>query len=360
MSKNLKLVKRIAAVATAVCVVAGMMVSASAYGITEPAGGFVYDGTQESITVPVTGTNTSGQVTIVVRTEGDAWLTDPNANVVFIDQVTGADSSTSITFGIDSKWLSAPGTYKIYVGGSSQAVTSATLTIGGDPVELESIAVAADAKTAYTVGDTFVAPKVTGTYSNGSTATVDATFSGYDLSVEGTQTVTVTVGAISTTYEITVAPKAPAGSYIFGQVYDEAFDQEGKLVVDLTLPEGNGTKKVTVGGAELYYSIQKEIYVGLIDEDKLSGEELSDVVITAEEPTSFVYGNIDGDNEYDSIDEAVDGSDLQMLKLFIKGRTLSGAQLISADLDGDGLSDGSDLQALKLYIKTNREFSVLK
>ncbi len=368
MSKNLKLVKRIASVVTAVCVVAGMMVSASAYGIT--GSNFVYDGSETSVTVPVTGTNSSGQVTIVVRTEGDAWLTNPNDNVIFIDQVTGAEGSTSITFGIDNKWLAKPGNYKIYVGGSSQAVTTATLTIGEgiEPpvVELTSIAVSG-AKTEYTVGDTFVAPTVTATYSDGSTKTVTATFSGYNMANEGTQTVTATFEGKTATYTITVKakevdPPAIDGDYlVVDDAYDEAFDQDGMVVVEVTLNEGNGTKKVTVDGVELVYSIQNKVYIGTVDASAVVDGKITGLAIVDAAPTSFVYGNVDGDDEYDDISEAVDISDLQVLKKFVKGQAaLSNAQLFSADLDGDGLADQSDLQILKKYVKKPFDFGVIK
>ena len=73
---------------------------------------------------------------------------------------------------------------------------------------LESIAVE-NPKTEYTVGDQFVAPTVKATYSDAPSATVNgATFSGYDMTTAGTQTVTVsyTEGEVSktTTYQIIV------------------------------------------------------------------------------------------------------------------------------------------------------------
>lgn len=85
---------------------------------------------------------------------------------------------------------------------------TATYTITVNAVTLTSIEVS-DAKTAYYVGDTFVKPTVTATYSNGSTSDVtnSATFSGYNLSNAGNQTVTVsyTNGVTRTTsYSITV------------------------------------------------------------------------------------------------------------------------------------------------------------
>lgn len=86
---------------------------------------------------------------------------------------------------------------------------TATYTITVNAVTLTSIEVS-DAKTAYYVGDTFVKPTVTATYSNGSTSDVtnSATFSGYNLSNAGNQTVTVSYtngGTTKTTsYSITV------------------------------------------------------------------------------------------------------------------------------------------------------------
>ena len=76
------------------------------------------------------------------------------------------------------------------------------------PKVLSSIAVSGQ-KTEYYVGEEFVAPTVTATYEGGATATVTATFTGYDLSEAGTHTVTVSYTENSVTktatYEITVS-----------------------------------------------------------------------------------------------------------------------------------------------------------
>lgn len=77
------------------------------------------------------------------------------------------------------------------------------------PLVLDSITVS-DPQTEYTVGDSFVKPTVTATYTNGGTSTVtNATFSGYDLSTPGTQTVTVSYTenevTKTTSYQITVS-----------------------------------------------------------------------------------------------------------------------------------------------------------
>jgi len=143
-------------------------------------------------------------------------------------------------------------------------------------------------------------------------------------------------------------------------VYDEAFGVDDMYVVDVTIPEAGGAKKVMPIGCELYYSIQRGIYVGMVPDDSITNNSIKAELIN-ETPIKFVYGNVDGDNDYDEIDEAVDGSDLQFMKLYIKGKKeLAGECLIASDLDGDGLCDGSDLQSMKLYVKNGRPFGVLK
>lgn len=75
------------------------------------------------------------------------------------------------------------------------------------PKILSSIAVSGQ-KVEYYVGESFVAPTVTATYEDGKAATVTASFTGYNLSEAGAQTVTVsyTENEITktATYEITV------------------------------------------------------------------------------------------------------------------------------------------------------------
>ena len=361
MSKNLKLVKRIAAVATTVCVVAGLMVSASAYGITVPAEGrFVYDGTESSVTVPVTGTSSSGQVTIVVRKDNDNWLTDPNNNVVFIDQVTGADGATSITFGIDNKWLAEDkqGEYKIFVGGSSQAVTSADIYIGGDvppppAPTLSSIAVSGQ-KTNYTVGDEFVAPTVTATYSDGSTAVVDATFSGFDSATAGTKTITVKYEDQTITYDITVREPAAPGQATFVAKLKYNFGDATKAVIEATIAD-NGAKKVMVGDAELYYNAERGVYVGIIAATDVEGETIKNVSILDEAPATFKYGNVNNDNK-----GTINAGDLLQLKLYMQSKTtFDGVKLLASDVNGDGRINAGDLLQLKLYMQNGQQFGAL-
>lgn len=117
--------------------------------------------------------------------------------------------------------LSSAGQKTVTVTYTEGGVTkTATYTITVNAVTLESIEVSG-AKTAYYVGDSFVKPTVTATYSNGSTSVVsnDATFSGYNLSNAGNQTVTVSYTngtTVSTTYSITVTALAVTDLTISG------------------------------------------------------------------------------------------------------------------------------------------------
>lgn len=95
-------------------------------------------------------------------------------------------------------------------------------------------------KIEYTVGDAFVAPDVTATYDDESTATViGATFTGYDMATAGTYTVTVSYreGEVTktTTFDITVsAPEilVEDGAYVIavqeeGVYYAASIDANG-------------------------------------------------------------------------------------------------------------------------------------
>lgn len=81
-----------------------------------------------------------------------------------------------------------------------------------EPVTLVSIEVSG-AKTEYVVGDNFVEPTVTATYSDGTTADVKdaATFTGYNMEEAGTYTVTVTYEGQIDQYSITVSEESTGG-----------------------------------------------------------------------------------------------------------------------------------------------------
>jgi len=191
------------------------------------------DGSTEAVEATFTGYDmaTAGKQTVTVAV-GDVTttytITVAAAPVKTLESIAvAADAKVEYTVGDDFVAPVVTGTYSdgsteeveaTFTGydmatAGTQTVTVAvgdvtttyTITVAAAPVTLVSIAVAADAKVEYVVGDEFVAPVVTGTYSDGSTAAVEATFTGYDMATPGTQTVTVAVGEVTTTYAITVA-----------------------------------------------------------------------------------------------------------------------------------------------------------
>lgn len=119
--------------------------------------------------------------------------------------------------------MSTAGQKTVTVSYEEDGVTkTAQYTITVNAVTLTSIEVS-EPKTAYYVGDSFVKPTVTATFSNGSTSDVtnSATFSGYNLSNAGNQTVTVSYtngGTTKTTnYSITVTAVTLTSISISGQ-----------------------------------------------------------------------------------------------------------------------------------------------
>ncbi len=130
---------------------------------------------------------------------GDEFV-KPTVTATYSDEST-KDVTAEATFaGFDS---ATAGTKTITVTFEGKTATF-DVTVTAPVVTLESIAVAADAKKEYTVGEDFVKPVVTATYSDGSTKAVEATFAGYDLATAGTYTVTATFEGKTATYEITV------------------------------------------------------------------------------------------------------------------------------------------------------------
>ncbi len=107
--------------------------------------------------------------------------------------------------------LSVAGEYMVTVSYTEGGVNQTeTYGISVEAVVLQSISVE-NPKTAYTKDDTFVKPTVTAHYNSGKTEDVtdEATCTGYNMSVEGNHTVTVsyTKGGVTktTTYSITVS-----------------------------------------------------------------------------------------------------------------------------------------------------------
>ncbi len=133
-------------------------------------------------------------------------------------------------------------------------------------------------------------------------------------------------------------------------VYKNSFGNTGKSYVDVKFAAAdNGKKKVTVGGVELFYSVQRECYVGLVDASAVADNKIA-VETSDEAPTILVYGNVNGSYSYADISKAVDGTDVLFLKRFNIGTVaLSDRQLFAADVDGNGKADGTDVLVIKRF-----------
>ncbi len=132
-------------------------------------------------------------------------------------------------------------------------VSSSTLAAHQSSVTLESISIS-NAKTSYLQGDTFVKPVVTAHYSNETEneVTASATFTGYDLSSTGNQTVTVsyTEGGQTrtTTYSINVAADELQSIAIDGSMTDTSYaigDSWNPAGLTVTGTYSSGNKDVT-------------------------------------------------------------------------------------------------------------------
>ena len=119
---------------------------------------------------------------------------------------------------------------------------------------------ASNMKTSFEVGDAFsFGGTVIATYDDDSQedVTTSCSFSGYDLSVEGNQTVTVTYSTVTTTYDITVT--AAASSSSSSSEPDPAYDYAYTAVTDIgELRDGDKivlAAKETVDKEDRYYAM---------------------------------------------------------------------------------------------------------
>ena len=138
------------------------------------------------------------------------------------------------------------------------------------PKVLESIAVSGQ-KTEYYVGESFVAPTITATYEGGKTATVTATFTGYNPSEAGTQTITATYtenGVTKTaTYELTVI-EVPAiveltvAEFLKKDVNDAVFYQLSGTISNLTNTTYGNFDIVDETGSVYVYGLKKNQTAG--------------------------------------------------------------------------------------------------
>ena len=160
----------------------------------------------------------SGNTTTISATATDSsnitWTTS-NSNVVSLSSSTSS-SGSNITLTAGNAGT-ATITAKATIGGTNYTKTCSVTVSATKQVSSISIS---NQKTSYSVDDTFVKPTVIATYNDGSEATVtnEATCTGYDMSIAGAYTVTVSYsygGVTKTiTYEINVSTSGGGGGEI--------------------------------------------------------------------------------------------------------------------------------------------------
>lgn len=169
-------------------------------------------------------------------------------------------------------------TYQSYSSLPTGYATPSSDTINGyndTPIStktLTSISLG-EKKTDYEVGDTFVKPTVTAHYNDTTTANVTAysSFSGYDMSTSGNQSVTIsyTEGGVTETasYEITVNESSSQGGDGDASLYSGALTEGDYVVV-----YGDKAMKNTIESNRLSYSTVT------ISSDKKISSPTSDIV----------------------------------------------------------------------------------
>ena len=143
-----------------------------------------------------------------VYTVGDTFV-KPRVDAYFEDGDSDTVTDQATFTGYN---MSVAGEYTVtvsYTLGSKTDSDTYTITVNPAPVVLSSISVSGQ-QTEFTNGDEFVfGGTVTAHYSNNTTADVteDASFTGYNMSAAGNQTVTVSYGGKTATYSITLTNK---------------------------------------------------------------------------------------------------------------------------------------------------------
>ena len=175
-----------------------------------------------------------------VRVYGGSYFTVSSSLTIIKIELTFGDGDGSNTISTDKvtysdgTWQGSANSVTFTVGGSGghRRIASIKVTYqGGTSTKTLSSITVTNAKTSYVVNDTFVKPTVTANYSDSSTANVSnyASYTGYDLSVAGNYTVTVSYqeGGVtkSATYGITVVASAIGTSpYENGVAYKMYFE----------------------------------------------------------------------------------------------------------------------------------------
>ena len=181
-------------------------------------------GVQVSLDLSWNSTAAGNNITASGSADPNEWVSikvlDNAQSIVFYDAVkSDAGGKYSCTFIVPQI---SPGTLTVVAGyGTNVANKSLLISDGGDitPVTLNRIEITKPAsKLVYTVGDSLdiTGLEVTGYYSDGSSRVEPisaASISGFDSSKPATrQTLTITIGGKTTTYEVSITKKSEEGS----------------------------------------------------------------------------------------------------------------------------------------------------
>ncbi len=140
-------------------------------------------------------------VTITYSVDNAGVLTCGGKNVNSEEEVTF--NSKSATFGVGNTGTASNGQVRI-----TNIDVDYELAVDPETKTITSLELSGEYQTSFTTGDEFVfGGTVTAVYADETTEDVTngASFSGYDLSTSGTQTVTVTYNEKTTSYQITVS-----------------------------------------------------------------------------------------------------------------------------------------------------------
>ncbi len=212
-------------------------------------------GVQVNLDLSWNSTAAGNNITASGSADPNEWVSvkvlDNARSIVFYDAVkSDAGGKYSCTFIVPQV---SPGALTVVAGyGTNVAKKSLLISDGGGItlVTLDRIEITKPAtKLVYTVGDSLdiTGLEVTGYYSDGSSGVEPisaAVISGFDSSKPATQqTLTITIGAKTTTYEVSITKKSEEGST------DNKGGGSGTISAGETVSSGGGT--VTEAGAEV-------------------------------------------------------------------------------------------------------------
>ena len=181
-------------------------------------------------------------------------------------------------------------------------------------------------------------------YESGETEELELTaamVSGFDNTVLGKQTLTVTVGGLTTTFEVEVIERAVTSVAVengklvkhYTDGTTEATPLKDGAISDFAISE-TGEKTLTLSSENACVAAYKDADGNYVALKAVANEDGSYSYVVPEEVTEVtvaVKGDLDGDGQV-SAKEA-----RQILKASAAADSLTGLQLLCADLDGDGV-----------------------